>query len=235
MLTTAELRRVWGPGPFPAPQLRKVIYDNRNFSVHPQTEAAWNALFAVMARHDYSIDDGVLDDWSYAPRPITGGTELSLHAFGIACDFNATSNPYGAKLVTNMSTAMIADISAIRTSNGKQVFRWGGSYSGKRDAMHFEVVVTPGDLETGLLELEPAPLPEDLMDYEYIDKKFAELRQEVYNAIDNKLFRGARPAEDDPSVNLYRIQEAVRTEEGKTAYNAAQHAADQADKILKKV
>jgi peptidoglycan hydrolase-like protein with peptidoglycan-binding domain len=83
-------------------------------------------------------------------RKITGGSGYSLHAYGIAADLNWSTNPYGSRLVTDMPGAMIADIKAIRTNNGKQVFRWGGDYKGNKDAMHFEVICTPADLATGL-------------------------------------------------------------------------------------
>jgi hypothetical protein len=38
-----------------------------------------------------------------------------------------------------MPMVMILDIEKIRTRNGKIVFRWGGRYSGNKDAMHFEM------------------------------------------------------------------------------------------------
>lgn len=90
------------------------------------------------------------DTGAYNCRKITGGTGYSLHSYGIALDINWQSNPYGSRLVTDMPSAMIADIKAIRTKNGKQVWRWGGDYSGNKDAMHFEIIASPADIATGI-------------------------------------------------------------------------------------
>jgi peptidoglycan hydrolase-like protein with peptidoglycan-binding domain len=52
---------------------------------------------------------------------------------------------------------MVEEIEALRTNNGKQVFRWGGDWDGDGleddttyDAMHFEIACTPADLKTGI-------------------------------------------------------------------------------------
>lgn len=121
--------------------------------------------------------------WNYKPilgvtgsfncRKITGGTGYSLHAYGpgvifvfwtgvrvttaLAVDVNWDKNPYGPRLVTDMPRAMIDAILAIRTKNGKQVWGWGGYYSGNKDAMHFEVVCSAADLGTGI---NPSTLPQ---------------------------------------------------------------------------
>jgi hypothetical protein len=105
---------------------------------------------------------------AYNCRPITGGTKYSLHAYGIALDINWQANPYGKKLITDMPPDMRAAIKAIRTTGGHQVWRWGGDYSGNKDAMHFEVVASPGELASGIdpstipgSTPAPSPLPED--------------------------------------------------------------------------
>ncbi len=158
MVTNDALRAWWGPGCLSRSDAATVIYDNRRFYVHPATMSAWHLLFEVFKYHRYSIDE-VMDDWSLACRKITGGSKLSLHSFGIAIDVNATSNPYGAKLVTDMSPWMINDALSIRTRSGKQVFRWGGSYSRNKDAMHFEIVVSPADIATGVTHSKLRPQP----------------------------------------------------------------------------
>lgn len=83
-------------------------------------------------------------------RKITGGTGYSLHAYGIALDICWNTNPYGPVLKTDMPPAMVDEILAIRTNNGQQVWGWGGNYRGNKDAMHFEIVCTPGDIRTGI-------------------------------------------------------------------------------------
>ena len=148
-LTTSQLRRAWGPAKKP----RGATFID-----------AYQALDDVLRR--WKFDAGKGDTGAYNPRPITGGTDWSLHAYGpgdeftfwwgskvttaLAVDIDWQNNPYGPRLVTNMSRAMVDEIEAIRTVNGKQVWSWGGDYSGNKDAMHFEIVCTPDDLATGI-------------------------------------------------------------------------------------
>ena len=64
----------------------------------------------------------------------------------------------------------------------------------------------------------------------------AEVRQTVFNAIDEKLLGKPNPETNkphDPSIDLERIEEAVRNDKGATAFTAATHAADNTDKLLK--
>lgn len=147
MPTTTQLRNWWAPactGPF---SLVELFGDGR-VSVRPAIVPAVRALDACLQKHNYRTRRA--DTGAYNCRRITGGTGYSLHAYGIALDINWQSNPYGPRLVTNMPAAMIRDIKAIRTRNGQQVWRWGGDYSGNKDAMHFEIVCHPTDLATGI-------------------------------------------------------------------------------------
>jgi len=148
-LSTSQLRNAWAPACKPK---GRVLID------------AFAALDAVLKRHGYAPRRG--DTGAYNCRKITGGSGYSLHAYGpgdrftfwngvaistaLAVDINWQSNPYGKRLVTDMPAGMVAEIKAIRTGNGKQVWRWGGDYSGNKDAMHFEIVCTPADLATGV-------------------------------------------------------------------------------------
>jgi hypothetical protein len=130
----------------------------------------------------YKALDAWLKKFLYAPeqyhtgafncRQITGGTSYSLHAYNpngpfvfwsgakvtmaIAVDINWQRNPYGKVLITDMPSAMVAAIKAVRTNSGKQVWRWGGDYTGNKDAMHYEIICHPKDLATGI---NPATLP----------------------------------------------------------------------------
>lgn len=95
---------------------------------------------------------------TYNCRPITGGTKLSLHAFGIADDDNpfALGNGYyaGVSLFswsrTDFTPEQVAAVEAIKTKNGKKVFRWGGWWTIGRDYMHWEIDCSPSDLATGI-------------------------------------------------------------------------------------
>lgn len=148
-LSTSTLRLAWGPACRP----KGNVY-----------LAAYAALDRVLA--DFHYEARARDTGAYSCRRITGGTGYSLHSYGpgdrfrfwccttiatsLAVDINWTSNPYGRVLRTDMPSAMVARIEAIRTNNGKQLWRWGGRYTVNKDAMHFEIVVTPADLATGI-------------------------------------------------------------------------------------
>jgi hypothetical protein len=141
--------------------------------VAPPTTEAWEALAAVMAHHGYHIRTQDTD--SYNCREITGGNGKSLHSFGIALDVNWTTNPFidhaGNRQVrfsnkptqeerardvrlgradTDMTPEMIADIEAIKTKAGVQIFEWGGSWPSRKDCMHFELDVSPDELAAGV-------------------------------------------------------------------------------------
>ena len=150
MTTTSQLRQIWAP-PCEGPHTKVSLFGAGAVSVRPEIVDAVKALSACMEVHGYKSRKA--DTGAYNCRKITNGDGFSLHAYGIALDINWQSNPYGPKLVTDMPTEMVEAIKAIRTGNGKQVWRWGGDYKGNKDAMHFEVVCSPADLKTGIENL----------------------------------------------------------------------------------
>ena len=84
------------------------------------------------------IDQGVLDDWSYAYRAVRFGSSLSNHASGTAVDLNATKHPFNTKATSNFTTNQIAAIRHILEDarvNGQDVIRW----LDRHDPMHFEI------------------------------------------------------------------------------------------------
>jgi len=103
---------------------------------------AGDLLLWVAGQFDKLVEDieqGILDDWGYAARPIRGGTELSNHASGTAIDLNATSHPLATDPPANFSKAEIDAIHAI-LARTQGCVRWGGDYTGRKDGMHFEIV-----------------------------------------------------------------------------------------------
>lgn len=56
-----------------------------------------------------------------------------------------------------MPMAMMREISPGIVDFGGTV-RWGGDYSGNKDAMHFEIVASPAELATGIKVGGPVPL-----------------------------------------------------------------------------
>lgn len=163
-LSTSQLRNAWAPACKPrSPQTVNLHGDGR-VHVDGRVVPAVHALDAVLARWGYRTRRA--DTGAYNCRKITGGSGYSLHAYGIAVDINWTTNPYGKRLVTDMPAGMVAEIKAIRTGNGKQVWRWGGDYATNKDAMHFEIVCTPADLATGIKGTTPASgsgIPHDVL------------------------------------------------------------------------
>lgn len=84
--------------------------------------------------------------WGFANRAIRGTNRPSNHSWGLAVDLNAPANPMSAQLITDMPSSMVA------LWKSKQ-FRWGGEYSGRKDAMHYEFMGTPDDARRMAAEL----------------------------------------------------------------------------------
>jgi len=151
--TTAQIRRLWDP---------PCDFEKRNLTLHSGATLhglnlavveAFQALDGVMRTFSYvprANSSGAWETGAYNCRRITGGSGFSLHAYGIAADINARTNPYGKILITDMPSAMVAAVKAIKTTKGIQVFRWGGDYPTNKDGMHYEVVVSPDELSAGI-------------------------------------------------------------------------------------
>lgn len=143
-LGTSALRNAWAPackGPFVT-----LDYGTYKITVDKRTVEVWNAVDAIMRKHKYPVRRA--DTGAYNCRKITGGNNYSLHAYGIAVDYNWQTNPYGKRLITDMPPAMVEEIKNIALPDGTKILRWGGDYSRNKDAMHFEIVVSPQDLAT---------------------------------------------------------------------------------------
>lgn len=167
MRTTAELRRLWAPA---------CDFTRRTLALHSGATLAglntdvfeaFQALDAIMRTFRYVPRSNTPTAWetgAYNCRKITNGSGFSLHAYGIAADINARTNPFGPRLVTDMPYAMVSAVKAIRTRDGTQVFRWGGDYRTNKDAMHYEVVASPTEMRSGIdwatVSIEP-PNPND--------------------------------------------------------------------------
>jgi D-alanyl-D-alanine carboxypeptidase len=76
--------------------------------------------------------------WGYSCRCISGSSTPSNHSWGLAVDINAPANPYTSPLVTDMPSWM-PDLW------NEYGFRWGGDYSGSKDAMHYEFMGSVSD------------------------------------------------------------------------------------------
>lgn len=137
-------------------------HKTRVLAVHA---SLWRALGAVMVHHQYRVPTSYTG--SYSCRPITGRKKgWSGHAWPVALDVNAATNPYirtrtGRPIrwgkETDMPAHMIADIESI-TAGGVRAFGWGGRWRTIKDAMHFQIRVTPAEIAAGI----KAPYPYDV-------------------------------------------------------------------------
>jgi hypothetical protein len=94
----------------------------------------------------------VLDDWSYAVRPVRGGTIPSNHASATAWDLNATKHPRGVH--GTFTTSQVATVRRI-LADLSGVFRWGNDYvNSPIDSMHFEINTTPAQIAQARTKLE---------------------------------------------------------------------------------
>lgn len=147
-LTTAQARTAWGPA-CATSRTTVRFFTGVQVTIDPRVVPAFAALDQALERHGYRPRPGVTG--AYVCRRITGGTGYSLHAYGTAVDINWDTNPYTTgRLVTDMPSAMVAEITGMRTNSGAPVWGWGGAYRSIKDAMHYEIVCSPDDLATGI-------------------------------------------------------------------------------------
>ena len=139
-MATAESRG-WGPG-WPTDNRKKCGWADGGgvrLLVRAEIVELVSILLEQTVRGGYQLDAVADDDWGYASRPIRGTSTPSNHSWGLAVDLNAASNPMGSELVTDMPAWMVG----MWTACG---FRWGGAYSGRKDAMHYEYMGRPSDV-----------------------------------------------------------------------------------------
>lgn len=70
---------------------------------------------------------------TYNYRPIRGSSRLSCHAFGAAIDFDAEHLPLGKNIPASEMPEIVVKCFK------DQGFFWGGDYTGRKDAMHFQL------------------------------------------------------------------------------------------------
>ncbi len=168
-----EMRKAWAEYECRPERMIKIDFGPDTIRVAPPTVNAWIALEQVLAAHGYTIR--IEDTDSYNCRDMKSGQSKSLHAYGIALDINWKTNPYIdhagqrkprfsdnadqsgraedvrlGRADTDMTRAMVDAALAIKTVEGKQVFGWGGDWRTIKDAMHFQIEVTPEELGKGI-------------------------------------------------------------------------------------
>ena len=135
MATAAD--RGWGSG-WPNAQVDKIVSLRRADGVvlpvrrEVAPMVAW--LCDETERRGYNLRPG--ECWGFANRPIRGTLTASNHSWGLAVDLNAPANPMGSRLITDMPAWM----PKLWAEHG---WRWGGTYTSRPDAMHYEYMGTP--------------------------------------------------------------------------------------------
>jgi len=155
MRTTSQMRAAWEPPCNRSAIVRRAFVSGVFLEYHRATQEAWSALAYVFLAHGYNLRPA--ECGAYNCRKITGGSGHSLHAYGIAADFNWNTNPYSTQLITDMPPPMRKDVARIRTKGGVQIFRSGADWDddpdtphGHYDAMHYEINCTPEELAAGI-------------------------------------------------------------------------------------
>lgn len=141
-MTTDMERHGWGPG-WPRCQGSKiktlVRQDGMRIALRQELIPLFVYLFDETERRGYDLVPGWC--WGYACRAIRGSITVgSNHSNGGAVDLNAPKNPMTNRLVTDMPAWMYLMWEA-------HMFRWGGRYRNRPDAMHYEFWGTPADAE----------------------------------------------------------------------------------------
>jgi len=170
---TQAMRKAWAAYECQRDKMQRISFGPDSILVAPETVDAWRALESVLAEFEYDIR--IEDTDSYNCRPIKSGGARSLHSYGIALDVNWQTNPYidhpderdprfssgstqaaraqDVKLGradTDMTRAMVDAVLAIQTQGGRRVFGWGGDWRTLKDGMHFQIEVTPTQLNEGI-------------------------------------------------------------------------------------
>ena len=123
--------------------------------VHPAGHQAFRAQAAIYLHHGYEFRETA--GGTLSCRYITGGSDTTLHAHGVAEDHNPSKNRYRRRvgvirwgIETDMPKALVGDIERLRTGNNTPVFEWGGRWWNIKDPMHYELNLYRRDLATGI-------------------------------------------------------------------------------------
>jgi D-alanyl-D-alanine carboxypeptidase/Putative peptidoglycan binding domain len=143
--------RGWGPG-WPHCQTDKlstvVVISRIRLSVRREIAPLGAWLCRETIGRGYQLRSGQC--WGFACRSIRGSSSPSNHSWGLAVDLNSLTNPMGSRLVTDMPRWL----PELWTEHG---YRWGGTYSGRKDAMHFEYLGTPDSAAATISRLGAHP------------------------------------------------------------------------------
>lgn len=151
----------WPASPDPADlDLVWITVATRTFRVKRVASPLFEYVIRRWHREVSPLTGGVLDEWSYAYRPIRGSTSgtLSNHSSGTAVDLDATEFPMGVRRMTRRQRWRVRRI--VKATGGQ--IRWGGEW-GYPDEMHLELApgTTPSSVRRQIdrMGLRRAPAP----------------------------------------------------------------------------
>lgn len=88
--------------------------------------------------------------WSYAYRNISGTSTLSNHSSGTAIDLNAPWHPMGVPASKTLTFRQRVRARRIAKRFG---LTWGGTWTTRPDAMHYEVRLTPAQAKAKIRKM----------------------------------------------------------------------------------
>ena len=157
-VTTDSRRRAAYGAPCDVKDFSKVTIDGRSLTCNSIVVGAYQAFEQIRAHHGYRLTGN--DTGFYSCRHMQHNPRLpmSFHSWAVPLDINWLENPAGNKLVTDIPKPMRDDILDLKTNSGAWVFRWGADWDRDGqwtdhsyvDAMHWEPIAHPLDLETGI-------------------------------------------------------------------------------------
>lgn len=145
LVPTSKLREWWAPyrckmgGEWADP----LFFGQPIGGVPAVAVEAFRALEDALRRSGYQPESR----WAYNCRPIAGTTAWSLHAYGIAIDIDPAANPFstGDPFAGRLKPHHVEAVEALRSKGGRQLWAWGGRWTGRKDRMHFQLNVPPDD------------------------------------------------------------------------------------------
>lgn len=135
--------RGWGEG-WPHCQTSKwvkVTYEDQAVIVRREVAPLVQVLLEITDRLGYDVNPAgqVNQTWGAACRAIRGTSTASNHSWALAVDLNSLANPMQSTFKSNIPPAVVHAWELCR-------WYWGGRYSNRPDAMHFEYIGTPAQV-----------------------------------------------------------------------------------------
>jgi hypothetical protein len=127
-------------------------------SLRKETAPLFLALMSAWNKEVETLDPKSV--WGHAYRAVRGSTSTSFHACGIAVDLNANQHPLGKHpTFTATELAHARTVLARFKYAGQFLFRWGYDYSGRKDDMHVELIVSRATALAAVKALQAVPKP----------------------------------------------------------------------------